>query len=132
MFHSRSDSKIFPFLFSEVCFLSSGGRLLLHLGHLWYFLGTLWQQSRGGVLAEVYPKLADTHLNNIRPMASKKYLILIYPRLPLCLRSKRVMVEWIPKVCLYVREITRLVDRDPTFLVYSLFPFVYFVHVSLE
>ncbi|KAB8252406.1 hypothetical protein BDV35DRAFT_227196 [Aspergillus flavus] len=100
MFHSRSDSKIFPFLFSEVCFLSSGGRLLLHLGHLWYFLGTLWQQSRGGVLAEVYPKLADTHLNNIRPMASKKYLILIYPRLPLCLRSKRVMVEWIPKVCL--------------------------------
>ena len=73
-----------------------------------------------------------SHLNNIRPMASKKYLILIYPRLPLCLRSKRVMVEWIPKVCLYVRENTRLVDRDPTFLVYSLFLFVYFVHVSLE
>lgn len=42
------------------------------------------------------------------------------------------MVEWIPKVCLYGREITRFVDRDPTFLVYSLFLFVYFVHVSLE
>ena len=94
-----------------------------------YSLATI----KGGVLAEVYPKFADTlTLDNIRPMASKKHLILIYPRLPLCLRSERVMVEWIPKVCLYVREITRLVDRDPTFLVYSLFLFVYFVHVSLE